>query len=187
MIKHSYGKTEEEALTRAGSIGYTVNVQDSIINLGNGYTIDKKSKFRGQQVEIEILVPVGKKIRFDQSVEDKLTQAFFRVKKRYRKRVVDIEFDEHRPFRFKTGIDYVMGSDGNLRDTTGHVIDPKNDDYRYKPDSLELEKSIEKKKQELKELEEQKKKKDSGSTRKKLNKSPGYVMGPSAESSVVWF
>jgi hypothetical protein len=61
--------------------------------------------------------------------------------------------------RFRSDIDYIMGNDGTLRDTEGKTI--INDDYRYKEnndnDSIELKRSIEQKKQELKELEKKEK------------------------------
>ena len=69
MKKYSYGRTQAEAMRRAEKIQYSVYSKDSVLDLSNGYAIDKDSKFRGQQVEIEIQVPVGKKIRFDESVK----------------------------------------------------------------------------------------------------------------------
>jgi phage shock protein PspC (stress-responsive transcriptional regulator) len=159
MKKYSYGVTEEEAMRRAEKIQYSVYSKDSVLDLSNGYAIDKDSKFRGQQVEIEILVPVGKKIRFDESVNDKLNPTSFRIRRRYnRNGIVDIRVNEDVFMnRFRSGVDYIMGIDGSLKDTEGKGI--VNDNYRYEDnDSIELHRSIEQKKQELKELEEREKK-----------------------------
>ena len=49
--------------------------RDTVLDVANGYAIDKDSKFRGKHVEIEILVPVGKQIRFDESVQKKLNDS----------------------------------------------------------------------------------------------------------------
>jgi phage shock protein PspC (stress-responsive transcriptional regulator) len=167
MKKYSYGRTQEEAMRRAEKIQYSVYSKDSVLDLSNGYAIDKDSKFRFQQVEIEILVPVGKKIRFDESVNDKLNPTSFRIKRSYRRNGIDIRInDDVSMNRFRSNVDYIMGIDGSLKDTEGKSI--INDDYRYQEnDSIELKRSIEQKKQELKDLEEKQKKQKSTTWRKK--------------------
>ncbi|MGZ8558367.1 MAG: PspC domain-containing protein [Chitinophagaceae bacterium] len=162
LKKYSFGRSEEEAMGRAEKINYAAYVRDSVLDLGSGYTIDKDSKFRGQQVEIEILVPVGKKIRFDESVNNKLNPADIRIKRSYRRnRVVDVDIDVENDYwqRFRSGVDYVMGIDGSLKDVSGSNI--KTDDYRYdENDSIRIKKAIEIKRQELKELEDLKNKEE---------------------------
>ncbi|MEP7373873.1 MAG: PspC domain-containing protein [Chitinophagaceae bacterium] len=162
LKRYSFGKTEEEAISRAEKVQYSAFSRDSILDLASGYSIDKDSKFRGQQVEIEIQVPVGKKIRFDESVNDKLNPANIRVKRSYRKnRIVDIDLEEDYWHRFRSGVDYVMGIDGSLKDASGNTNYKRSGDYRYDDgdnDSMEIKKAIEIKKQELKDLEELKNK-----------------------------
>ena len=157
--KYSYGKTEAEALRRAEKIQYAAYSKDSVLDLANGYVIDKDSKFRFQQVEIEILVPIGKKIRFDESVNSKLNPTSFKIKRNYRRNgIVGITISDDNIYmnRFRSDVDYIMGIDGNLKDTEGKNI--VNDEYRYqKNDSIELKRSIERKKRELEELEEKQK------------------------------
>ncbi len=158
LKRYGYGRTEEEALGRADKIQYAVNSKDSVLDLASGYSIDKDSKFRFQQVEVEIQVPVGKKIRFDGSVNEKLNPTSFRIKRNYRRnRVVNISIDDDIYMnRFRSDVDYIMGIDGNLKDAAGKDI--INNDYRYRDnDSIELKRSIEQKRQELKELEERQK------------------------------
>ena len=150
LKKYSYGRNETEALDRAEKIQYTVHTRDSVLDLGNGYAIDKESKFRFQQVEIEIQVPVGKKIRFDESVGYKLHPTNFRIRRRYsRNGVVNIKVDEDVYMNhFRTDIDYTMGIDGILRDSDGKPF--VKDDYRYQPDdSVEIKRQIEQKKEEI--------------------------------------
>jgi phage shock protein PspC (stress-responsive transcriptional regulator) len=168
MKKYSFGKTDEEAIRRAEKIQYSVYSRDSVLDLANGYAIDKDSKFRGQQVEIEILVPVGKKIRFDESVNDKLNPTSFKIRRSYRRNGIDIRIKEDVYMnRFRSNVDYIMGIDGTLRDATGNSI--INNDYRYdnKKDTNntieEQRKKVEEEQRKLRQLEEHEiKKKNTG-------------------------
>lgn len=164
--KYSYGRSEEEALRRAERIQYSIVSKDSLLDLGNGYTVDRQSKFRGQQVEIEIQVPVGKRIRFDESVNEKLNPSSFRIKRKYRRnRVVDIDFENDDAYmnRFRSDIDYVMGADGILKDNRGDNI--IKDNYRYnseEADSIRLKELLQedkKREDEIKELQQKQKQK----------------------------
>ena len=155
LIKHSFGRSEEGAIARAERIQYNILSRDSVLDVGSGYTVDKESKFRGQQVEVEIQVPIGKQIRFDESVNDKLNSLNVRVKRGSRRnRVVDVEIDD-RSSSFRSGIDYTMGINGKLKTEAGEVIESKPDnEYRYPvTDSVDKKNNI----QKLIEEEERKK------------------------------
>ena len=153
--KLGYGRNQEEAFQRAQKIQYSVYSRDSVLDLGNGFAIDKNSKYRGQQVGIEIQVPVGKKIRFDESVNNKLNPYNIRVKRSYRRnKGIEIDIDDDYWNRFRSGVDYVMGIDGSLKEVSGSGV-IRSGDYRYEEDdSLRIQEEIELKKRELKELEE---------------------------------
>ena len=173
--RYSFGRTNEDATTRAEKIQFAAVSKDSVLDIANGYAIGKESKFRGQNIEIEIQVPAGKKLRFNKSVTDKLNSINIQVKKGGRRnRITGFEINnDESDFRYSPEVDYVMGIDGELKDPNGTTTtaEPTND-YRYdNNDSLNLEKSIEKKKQELKELEEKKNKKvvKSAVIKKKIN------------------
>lgn len=173
LKRYSFGRTETDARNRAEKIQYAVVSKDSVLDLASGFAIDKDSKYRGQQVEIEILIPVGKKIRFDRSVNDKLNQTGFRINRSYRRKgLVDIRIeDDIYMDRFNSDVDYTMGADGNLKDSAGKDI-INDDDYRYNDnDSIELKRSIEQKKLELKELEEKQKEqqKSNGSIKESMD------------------
>jgi phage shock protein PspC (stress-responsive transcriptional regulator) len=154
LRKYSYGNSEEDALTRAENIQYNVSSKDSVLDLASGYGVSKEKKFRLQQVEIEILVPVGKKIRFDETIKEKLNPVNFKIRKRYRnRRIVNIEINDDRYFRFNAGVDYTMSETGTLVDPKGEsVLRQPDNNYRYqnsdtaktekpvKPDSLEIRK-----------------------------------------------
>jgi len=190
--KYGFGKTNDDAFSRAEKILFDVVSRDSVLDIDNGYAIDSKSKFRFQNVEIEILVPPGKKIMFDESVDRKLNSMNIKVTRSNRRdRITGLEFHpDEDGFNFRTGIEYVMGINGELKAPNGIIANPGND-YRYNgnTDSLELERSIEKKKQELKELEEKKIKKKT-TTLKKITKKknlPSYATAPTTPALTEWF
>ena len=162
--RYSFGRTPEEALNRADKIQYHVSSKDSVLDLASWYAIDKDSKFRWQHVVIEILIPVGKKIRFDRSVNDKLNQGNFDFNKNGRiNRKLSKRWKNGRSYYYYSrylhpDIDYVMGTDGQLADLSGKATEENNYRYNGNEDSVELQKTIEQKKQEIKELEEKQKK-----------------------------
>ncbi len=169
MRKYSFGSSEEEAHERAMRIQYSLYSRDSILDLGNGYSIDKIAKFRGQQVEIEIQIPIGKKLRFDESVDDKLNPTSFKVRRMNRRnRGINYEFDDNDSYRFHSGVDYIMTSTG-LKDPGGRTLD--NSSYRYRSDetdTINVKEQIEEQKRQreesdrrIKELEEKIKDKQS--------------------------
>ncbi|HVG15685.1 MAG TPA: PspC domain-containing protein, partial [Chitinophagaceae bacterium] len=82
--KYSAGENRREALTRAEKVVYSASSLDSVLILGSGFGIGKANKFRGQKVMVEIKVPVGKKIMFDESIEGKLHEVNIRVSERRR-------------------------------------------------------------------------------------------------------
>jgi len=157
--KYSRGKTLKDAEYKAQRMAFNTSYNDSVLDVGSGIAIDKETKFRGQQAIVLIKVPDGKKIKFDETV-NKLHWLNIHINDHRRwnnkERRFDIEMDDF--FDYKTGVDYTMGADGVLKDPAGvSVSQPDNNNYRYeKNDSLNLEKTIEQKKLELKELEEKK-------------------------------
>jgi phage shock protein PspC (stress-responsive transcriptional regulator) len=78
--KFSRGSSRAEAEQKAKQISYAVSSMDSVINLANGFGISKNTKFRGQKVVVSIRVPVGKMIRFDPSVRERLNQWHLRLR-----------------------------------------------------------------------------------------------------------
>jgi phage shock protein PspC (stress-responsive transcriptional regulator) len=205
ITKYSYGRTTEEAMDRARAIQFKALSKDSILDLGSGYAISKDKKFRFQQVHVEIQVPVGKKIRFDQSIKEKLSQVNFKVTKRYKNgKIIDINIDEdnfNNGLEYATGVDYIMGTDRKLHGPDGQTLNETPADYRYdQKDSVSIQKqlddarkkekqdSIENKKR-IKELEEKQRTSQSKPTTlnfKKINSEQerGYSFGLSPISSL---
>ena len=163
--KYSGGRNDNDADRRADKIQYRASYFDGVLDLGSGFAVYKDSKYRGQMVEVEIKIPVGKKIRFDESISDKLNPVNIRVKRNrgWRRGRADFEFDQYDAFRWKENTDYIMGVDGELKNVDGSPVFKY--DYRYNDnDSIRIEKDIERKKNELKELEEKKSEKIKTST-----------------------
>ena len=130
--KFSNGRTVDEAQERASQIHYPVYSKDSILDLANGFAIASETKYRGQQVQIEILIPVGKMIRFDESVRRKLHPFGFRVPKSDRNNYVDFDdWGDYYRYRMLPNIDYTMDENGNLRDESGRILNRYGrDSYR---------------------------------------------------------
>ena len=158
--RYGFGRSQEDAVNRAEKIQFSAVSRDSVLDLANSYSIDRGSKFRFQHVEMEILVPVGKKIRFDESIREKLNSFHVKIKRNYRRnRISSFDISDDNDFYYRTGVDYVMGIDGKLKSADGSSISvPEDNNYRYPgTDSMEIEKSIEQKKTEIEELERRKK------------------------------
>ena len=205
--RNSWGRTEAEAFDRAGKIRFDVLSRDSILDVGNGYAVDKDSKFRGQYVEVEILVPAGQQIRFDETVREKLNSIQVKVKRSGRKdRLTNLEINDGNGFEYRTGVDYTMGPNGELMGPGGEKAGPapvkdNGPGYRYQPDQpdttvkeaekTDLEKELEEQKRKVRELEEKIKSGKPGvqvSPGKQEKASDSFAMGPSPVSSVTqWF
>ncbi len=202
MKKYSFGRTYAEAMNRAQKIQYSVTSGDSILDLSNGYAIDRQSKFRVQNIELEIYVPVGKKIRFDESVKRKLNSLHIKVERSDRRNKItglEINSNEREDFPYRTNMDYTMTVGGILVAADGKTesTEPDND-YRYKKtDSLpkgdnqkkieELRKQNEENERKIKELEKGQQKSNGRINQKAKVNDDAFAVGPSPEFSLVQF
>jgi phage shock protein PspC (stress-responsive transcriptional regulator) len=118
--KLSRGRSRALAEERASQIVYNTGYRDSVLSLGSGFAINRADKYRGQRILVEIKVPVGKKIRFDQSVADKLNEVHVRFNSQYDsrrwRRNDDYDWYDDEYFDYKTGVDYVMMPNGHLEE-----------------------------------------------------------------------
>lgn len=176
LIKKSMGRSTSDAKARAGQIQYSISSRDSILDIGNGFAISKNSKYRGQMIELRIQVPVGKKLRFDESITDKLNPVEVRMRdRRSRLRRARIDIDYNDWFEYRTNVDYVMTDKGTLVDPNKPVVTtsaPKTQtgDYRYEDtqpsttNSLEEQRrKVQEEQQKLKDMEREKNKKQKDS------------------------
>ena len=176
LVKKSMGRSLNDARTRAGQIQYNISSKDSILDIGNGFAISKDSKYRGQMIELRIQVPVGKKLRFDETVTRKLNPVEIRMndrRSRLRRSRIDIDYNDW--FEYRTNVDYVMTENGTLVDPNKPQKDKgvtpveTTGDYRYEDatpattNSIEEQrKKVQEEQQKLKDMEEKKKDSISG-------------------------
>jgi hypothetical protein len=164
LVKTSRGRSASDARKRAEKIQYSISSNDSVLDIGNGFAIDKDSKYRGQMIEIKVQVPVGKKIRFDESITRKLHPVEvkeYRRSGRLRRTSVNIDYRDW--FEYRTDVDYVMSESGSLVDPNkppkSPTPPPQPGDYRYDENQKETIEQREKRlDEERRQLEEDKKK-----------------------------
>ena len=135
--KYSAGETRREAQQRAERVVYSASSLDSTLLLASGLSIGKEQKFRGQKVLIEIKVPVGKRILFDETVADKLHPVNIRVseRRRWNRNDWDMDWDDDNYFDWKSNTDYIMTAEGNLQEV-GRPADATTNSpgvYEYRP------------------------------------------------------
>jgi hypothetical protein len=143
LWKYSRGRNRADAAGRAERLSYNAALQGNALVLGSGYGIGKAQKFRAQQVIIEVSVPVGRQVRFDESVQAKLRPTYYNMRNNHRSSNYDWErdwdFDERygANFELQTGVDYTMTESGELVDASQRTTTDSTDAYRYKGDSLD--------------------------------------------------
>lgn len=135
--KYAAGRNRREAQQRAERVIYSATTLDSSLLLSNGLSIGKEQKFRGQKVLIEINVPVGKRIRFDESIKEKLQPVNIRVseRRRWERDEWDMDWDDDNYFDWKSDTDYIMTADGDLEEVGKPAAATTNPSgtYEYKP------------------------------------------------------
>lgn len=117
LVKYSAGKSKDDVLKRASDIHYEARYKDGILDLGSGFSIDATSKYRLQNIVVEISIPTGKLISFDKSVTDKLSGIQVQIinGQRWGRNDINIKQAE---FAWKTEIDYVMTPEGILKEAS---------------------------------------------------------------------
>lgn len=108
VMKFANGNTRRDADTLAALIPFSLLQQDSVLYMDKAITINKTDKFRNQQVEVTIYVPVGHKIQIDKSFRyrNRVTlNGNLRVRNWY-------EYQDDTIYDFSYGIEYIMKEDG---------------------------------------------------------------------------
>ena len=131
VIRRARAESPAAAEGFAEKISYTITQQDSLLSLPIAFPITKATRFRNQQVIVEIQVPVGKEIYIDEKA-DQLSWYSVRSGTRGLNISIDHDYDEEDSWR--TGVWYIMQESG---------IEKKYKDAETKEESMEqLEKSI---------------------------------------------
>lgn len=146
--RYSNGRNRNDALNRARQIVYRVSSRDSVLDLGSAYAIAKEHKFRMQRVMVEISVPVGKMIRFDNTVH-KLEDGGVRIPYNNRDwdrrwdNDWDNDWDDGRYFDWKSDVDYRMTESGELVEANLPAVPSNGGVYEYRRDADSADQQIE--------------------------------------------
>jgi phage shock protein PspC (stress-responsive transcriptional regulator) len=157
MTKFANGSTRRNADTLARLIVYNVFQQDSLLIADKGISINKKDKFRNQQVLLTVYVPVGKKIRVNRNIGWGDDVHFDGPWNRNYWDFYDNEQVEH---GWEMNVDYEMKADG-LYTLDGKPADEwkhadKRNNYRNRP-SDDLKNRKKELQEELKQIQQQEK------------------------------
>ena len=150
--RFSYGNNPAVAERNAGRISYQIHQSDSTMYLDRGFSVSEETRFRNQRVLVTILVPVGKRILIDRSVDRRLNWDEITVGP-HDWNYEDNDFDGGN--WWQTDVEYVMtvgglvridsdkakdddDNENNNRKPQPAPTDNKDDKkYRYKKDSIE--------------------------------------------------
>lgn len=123
VIRSSRGRSKAEAQQRAQNIHYPVSNAVQVmgmLRLPSGFAIAQPDYYRGQQVGIELQIPVGRKVQFDGSMantilDDYMTETSYGYS-RNRKRW---QYRRRWQAAPRADVIYVMGTDGKLHRADG--------------------------------------------------------------------
>lgn len=108
--KEASGSTEANADYLATQIQYNIAQQDSTVTIDRGIEINTKDKFRNQRVIVTIYVPIGKRIKVQNSIGE-LSQIYFNGWG-FQRRGYDNTLPENVETNWQNGVWYTMGIDG---------------------------------------------------------------------------
>jgi phage shock protein PspC (stress-responsive transcriptional regulator) len=123
LLRYSFGRDEEQAMSRIKNIDYPVIVRDSVIDLAPGFAVTRDEKYRGQHVVLVLSVPKGKSVRFTESfLENHERMGINHTSKSRGDGDVHVGWSSNgewgitqkRLNRYKPGVDYIMEEDGYL-------------------------------------------------------------------------
>ncbi len=124
LIKRARSSSPVQAEGYAEMISYKVSQLDSVLQLPISFPITTDTKFRNQQVMVQVKVPVGKEIFIDKRA-DELSWYSVRAGQRGLNIQIDHDYEES---TWRTGVWYVMKEDG---------IERKNKDELSEDERLE--------------------------------------------------
>ncbi len=123
-VARGYDRTEANKL--ASLIDFKVEQKDSVLQLEKGIAINKTDKFRNQAVIITVYVPVGKQIRINRGIGDRVYIGNHRWEWDNND---NYDWDGEEDIRWQSDVDYIMKEDG-LYTLTGRKADGWNDKKR---------------------------------------------------------
>jgi hypothetical protein len=135
LVKRARSSSPVSAEGYAEMISYTVSQQDSILQLPLSFPITTATKFRNQQVMVEVKVPVGKEVYIDKRADE---LSWYTIRAGQRGLNIDIDNDYEDP-SWRTGVWYMMKADGIERKNKDELSDDERLDRMMKKFEKEIE------------------------------------------------
>jgi phage shock protein PspC (stress-responsive transcriptional regulator) len=137
LIKRARSSSPALAEGYAEKISYTVSQQDSVLQLPFAFPITTDSKFRNQQVLVQVQVPVGKEVYIDKRA-DELSWYSVRSGARGLNINIDHDYDEDDDSWIQ-GVLYIMKPDGIERKNKDELSEDERLDKMMKKFEKEIE------------------------------------------------
>ncbi len=154
ILRGSLGSSANTALEYARQISFSVTQSDSIIQLPGGFPITRDQQFRNQQVIVVVYIPIGKKIMMDNSVKRydwvnlHVGRGHFNWENddRYDENYDDEGFSLENNYRWNSGVQYMMTTDGLRPVSSFGKFDgrPEQPEKRERPEKKEKPEAPEK-------------------------------------------
>jgi phage shock protein PspC (stress-responsive transcriptional regulator) len=135
LIKRARSSSPVLAEGFAEKISYTVSQQDSLLQLPLSFPITTTTKFRNQQVMVEVKVPVGKEVYIDKRADE---LSWYTVRAGQRGLNIDIENGYDDP-SWRTGVWYIMKPDGIEKKNKEELSEDERLDKMMKKFEKEIE------------------------------------------------
>jgi phage shock protein PspC (stress-responsive transcriptional regulator) len=135
LIKRARSSSPVLAEGFAEKISYTVSQQDSLLQLPLSFPITTTTKFRNQQVMVEVKVPVGKEVYIDKRADE---LSWYTVRAGQRGLNISIDHDYDDP-SWRTGVWYIMKTDGIERKNKEELSDDERLDKMMNKFKKEIE------------------------------------------------
>ena len=135
LIKRARSSSPVQAEGYAELISYKVSQLDSVLQLPLSFPITTSTKFRNQQVLVEVKVPVGKEVYIDKRA-DELSWYNVRAGQRGLNINIDNDYEES---NWRTGVWYIMKEDGIERKNKEELSDDERLDKMMKKFEKEIE------------------------------------------------
>ena len=134
-IKMANGNTRRDADTLASLIAFNINQQDSLLLMDRAITINTTDKFRNQNVEVTIYVPVGRGIKINNAFRN---MDGFRISSTsFGSNWYD--YKDNDDYDFNYGVDYIMKENG-LFNLQG-ISSGKENDWNDNEDNIDSERN----------------------------------------------
>ncbi len=136
VVKRARSNSAAQAEQFAEMITYTVSQQDSILQLPVAFPITTNTKFRNQQVMVQVQVPVGKEVYIDRRADQ---LSWYSVRSGARGLNINIDNDYDDEDQWRTGVWYIMKADGIERKNKEDLSEDERLDKMMKKFQKEIE------------------------------------------------